>query len=251
VVDENAIYIASSNGRIYSLDKEYGDLNWKSVVLGEKLWTPPVIEGDTIYVSTFDGYIYTLPAKGASPTKDVEPSWAFKADVGFVSSPAIGEETDIIFAGSFDNNLYAIKIGSSEPLRSFPGSKWFWGTPIINEGILYAGCLDGKIYAIDADSGKEVWKEPFDAESPIVASPLLVDGSLVVAAESGNVYVINSKTGTGERIKNPGNDNRPSIDTRIWASLCANEGVVYVRGQDNCLYALDIEKGWISWKLSL
>jgi outer membrane protein assembly factor BamB len=42
-----------------------------------------------------------------------------------------------------------------------------------------------------------------------------------------------------------------SIDALVRGSLCVQEGVVYVRAQDNCLYALDIEKGWISWQLPL
>ena len=46
LVHEAAIYVSSSNGRVYSLDKEFGDLNWESEVLDEthkKLWTSPVI----------------------------------------------------------------------------------------------------------------------------------------------------------------------------------------------------------------
>ena len=243
-VDENSVYVSSSDGRVYALDMSLGDEKWKSEPLSDKLWTTPVIKDSTLYVSTFDGHIYTLSTEDGR----ILP-WTFEGEAGFVSSPVLYKDT--IFVGSFDRNLYAVKIGADKPLWKFPAGNWFWAAPVISEEIIYAGCLDGKIYAIDADSGKEVWKEPFDAESPIVASPLLVDGSLVVAAESGNVYVINPKTGIGERIKNPKNDNRPSIDARVWASLCANEGVVYVRGQDNWLYALDIEKGRITWKLPL
>jgi outer membrane protein assembly factor BamB len=244
VVSEDAIYVTSSNGKVYSLDKHSGDKNWESDVLGDKLWSTPCIEGDKVYISTFDGHLYALSAEDGSITW----SFATESKIGFVSSPAVYEGT--IFAGSFDDKLYAVKIGESGPLWNFTGGNCFWAAPVVGNSTVYAGCLDGKLYAIDATNGTELWS-PFDAGSPIVVSPILVDDSLVVAAESGNVYVINPKTGIGERIRNLGNDNKPTINALVQATPCVQEGIVYIRGQDNCLYALDIEQGQVIWKFPL
>jgi len=242
VVGEDAIYVTSSNGRVYSLDKDFGDLIWKSDILDEKLWTTPVIEGDTIYVGTFDGHIYTLSTKTGKKL-----SWIFESEVGFVSSPVLYGDT--IFVGSFDNNLYAVKIGDNKPLWKFPGGRWFWAAPVVEEGVVYAGCLDGKIYAVDAESGKGLWGEPFDAGSPIVSSPVLMDGLLVVASESGDVYIFDAASKPED--KQPTPVKVISVGAIIQGALCVQEGVVYVRAQNNCLYALDIDKGRISWKLPL
>jgi len=233
VVDEDAIYVTSSDGRVYSLNRDFGDLNWKSDILGEKLWTLPVIESDTIYVSTFDGYIYALSTETGKKLP-----WSFKAEVGFVSSPVLYK--DIIFVGSFDNNLYAIKIGDDKALWKFPASRWFWAALVVKDGVVYAGCLDGKIYAITGETGEELWE--FDTGSPIVSSPVLVDDLLVVAAESGNVFVINSKTGDKERVRNPGTTSERTIDAPVRASLCAHEGMVYIHAQDDRLYVVDINE---------
>ena len=46
----------------------------------------------------------------------------------------------------------------------------------------YAGCYDVR-------TGKRVWFERL-SESPIYASPLLIDGKIYVANASGNVYVV-------------------------------------------------------------
>ena len=240
VVGEDAIYITNSNGKVYSLDKEFGDLNWESDILDEKLWTTPVIEGDTIHVSTFDGHIYALSTKTGKKL-----SWIFESAVGFVSSPVLYKDT--IFVGSFDNNLYAIKIGDDKPLWKFPGGRWFWATSVVNEGVVYAGCLDGKIYAIDAETGNELWE--FDAGSPIVSSPVLMDDLLVVASESGGIYAFDTTAEPKDKVMTP--IETIAVDAPIWGSFCAQEGIVYVRAQDNCLYALDIGKGYVSWKLPL
>jgi len=254
-MSEDALHVASSNGRVYSLDKGSGDENWRREdipVLAEKLWASPVIQGDTLYVSTLDGHIYALSLETGELL-----DWFFESEAGFTSSPVIDEDT--IFLGSFDRYLYAVKIGSDVPMWKFPEEKpagnWFWASPIVNEGIVYAGCLDGKVYAIYAETGEELWQfESQDSRgkpAAIVSPPVLVGNLLIVANEAGNVYVINSETGDGERIKNRENSDKSTIDAQIRAPFCAQEGLVYIRGEDNQLYVVDIEKGEVSWKVNL
>jgi outer membrane protein assembly factor BamB len=245
-MSEDAIYVSSSNGRVYSLDKEFGDLNWESKILDEKhgkLWTSPVIQGDTLYASTFDGHIYALSLETGELS-----DWSFEAEAGFASSSVIDEDT--MFLGSFDRHLYAVKIGSDEQMWKFPQEKpagnWFWASPIVNEGTVYAGCLDGKLYAIEAKTGEKIWE--FDAESPIVSSPVLMDNLLIVTAESGTVYVFDLSAEIGDEAVPL---KTISIGADVKSSFCAHDGLVYIRGEDNQLYVVDIDKGELSWKVSL
>jgi len=242
----DAIYVSSSNGRVYSLDKEFGDVNWQSEVLDkrhEKLWTCPVIQGDTLYVSTFDGHICALSAETGRLL-----DWSFEAEAGFVSSPVI--YGDILLLGSFDRQLYGIEMGSNASIWEFPQEKaagnWFWASPIVNEGIVYAGCLDGRLYAIEAETGEEVWE--FDAGSPIVCSPVLTDNLLVAADESGTVYVFD----LGSQLANEPLKSI-HIGTSVRSNFCAQGGFVYIRGEDNAIYVVDIEKGEVveGWPVSL
>ena len=240
VMSEEALYVSSSNGRVYSLDKEFGDLNWESDILHKKLWTSPVIQGDTLYVGTFAGHIVTLSVE----TGALLP-WFFESETGFASHPVIYEDT--IYVGSFDSKLYAIKIGDSELSWSFPGDKWFWAAPLINEGVVYAGCLDGKVYAIDAETGEKLWE--FDAGNPIVSSPVLMDNLLIVADELGSVYVFDLNAELEDKAIVP--LKIMSVAVVVRGSLCAQEGLVYIRGQDNWVYVLDIDRGGLSWKSPL
>ena len=234
VVVGDTVYVCSSDGAVYALDASSGDQEWRSELSVEKLWTTPVVQGEAIYVSTFDGHIYALSVDDGSLLP-----WSFEAEVGFASSPLLYGDT--ILVGSFDDNLYAVRIGDEKPLWRFQGGNWFWALPVVSDGVVYAVCLDGKVYALDAESGRVKWDEPFDTGSPIAASPVAVDDSLVVAAQSGDVYVIDMQTGVGARIENPEGDEKPSIDgTTVLASLCAQDGIVYIRAQNNCLYPIDV-----------
>ena len=245
VVLDNAVYICSSDSRVYALDRSYGDELWKSEPLGDKLWVTPIIRDNTLYVSTFDGHIYAL-----STTDGNLLPWSFKAETGFVSSPAIYE--DIIIAGTFDRNLYAVRIGEDTPLWKFHAGNWFWGTPLVDDGIVYAGCLDGKVYALDALTGDKIWE--FDAGDSVIASPIMADGLIVVASESGNIFLVDKLTGKGNRVRGLEYSSNESVSTTgatIRSSLCYSEGIVYVHTQNDVLFAIDIDLADISWIYSL
>lgn len=248
VVDEDALYVASSNGKVYSLDKQSGDENWNrenTPTLAEKLWTSPAIQDDTVYVSSLDGSIYALSTETGELL-----DWSFQSEAGFASSPVIYEDT--VFLGSFDRHLYAIEIGSNVSMWRFPEEKpaenWFWASPVVDEGIVYAACLDGKLYAIEAETGEMSWE--FDAASPIITSPVLMGNLLTIADESGTVYVFDISAEFGGEVVPL---RAISIGASIRSSFCVEDGLLYVRGEDNSIYVVDIERGQIveDWPLSL
>jgi len=246
VIADETIYISSSDGMVYALDTtRAGAQKWKSQPLADKLWTSPTLMGDALYVSTLDGHIYALSLETGDSLE-----WSFKSEAGFASSPVIYE--GVIYVGSFDDNLYAVRIGGSEPLWRFAGGKWFWAAPLVSEGVVYAGCLDGKLYAIGAETGEELWQfESRDAGGKrvrIVSSPVLMDNLLIVVDEAGTVYVFDLDGG----LANEGVPWRAiPIGADVRSPFCAHEGLVYVRGEDNWLYAVDVDQGEVSWTVSL
>jgi outer membrane protein assembly factor BamB len=242
VTANETVYVSASDGMVYALDARYGDFKASSEVLDEKhrkLWTSPLINGDTVYVTTLDGHIYALSAETLELL-----SWSYESQAGFASSPVIHEDT--IYAGSFDNNLYAVNIGDDEPIWTFPGDDWFWAAPVVSEGVVYAGCLDGRLYAIEAGTGSKVGE--YDAGSPIVSSPVLADNLLIMADESGTIYVFDIGA-------EPGNLGVPvdtiPIDAGVRSSFSVEEGLIYIRAEDNAIHVVDIDEGWTKWELDL
>ncbi len=246
LMKNHAIYVSSSNGRVYSLDQEFGDLNWESKVLDEtyrKLWTAPVIGNGALYVSTYDGHVYALSVDTGELL-----DWSFESEAGFASSPLIYDSA--VFAGSFDRYLYAVNLSGDIPMWKFPevtpAGNWFWASPAISDDIVYAGCLDGLVYAIEARTGGKLGE--FDAGSPIVASPVFVANMLIIIDESGNVYVFDLDTGlTGKALPL----KTISIDAAVKSPFCTEGGLVYILGEDNWIYAVDIDAGGVIWSLNL
>jgi len=216
-------------------------LKWKSEPLGDKLWTSPSVIGDTLYVSTFEGRIYALSTETGQFS-----DWSFQSEAGFASSPVIGE--DVIYVGSFDRHLYAVRIGDSEPLWEFPGRKWFWAAPLISDGVVYAGCLDGRLYAIETETGEKLWE--FEAASPLVSSPVLINNLLAVIDELGTVYVFDLSTESGDEAVPA---RTIPVGASVRSPVCTDDDLIYVTGENNSIYGVDIERGEIAdgWPVSL
>ena len=69
----------------------------------------------------------------------------------------------------------------------------FDSTAAIADGVVYIGDLDGKLYAIDLVSGKEIWSQKFEAG--FIASPAVKNGFLYLGDMDGKCYCIDAKTG--------------------------------------------------------
>ena len=223
-------------GKVYALKADTGVKIWESSLGGGKIWSTPVIDGETVYISSFDKKLYALNA--ATGEKKWETA---EAGGAIASAPAVYNST--VYFGSFDRYLYAVDAGDgSLKWRSeVEAGKWFWATPIIYNHTVYAPNLDGKIYVLDAESGRELI-EAIDLGSPVSSAPVLVDGSIIVASEGGKIYAI--KDNQKRELKD--------LATKISAPLCASNEVVYVHTQQpDTLYALNAQTGAELWHVSL
>jgi outer membrane protein assembly factor BamB len=61
-------------------------------------------------------------------------------------------------------------------------------------GILYIGSANGTVYALRADSGKQVWR-PFATRSQIETAPAVFGDHVYVCNDSGELYALNAETG--------------------------------------------------------
>ena len=75
----------------------------------------------------------------------------------------------------------------------------YWGTPVGDflwlGDTVYAGCLDGKVHALDVNDGTPKWEEPFDTGAPVRAAPVLLDDVLLIANRKGELYGLDPQNG--------------------------------------------------------
>ena len=237
VVSGGKVYFGCSDGKVYALDAATGDWEWEFQT-GDKIWSTPAIDGNTLYIGSFDKKLYAIDAT----TGEEKWSEPFEAEGTIASTPLVDD--GMVCIGSFDRHLYAIDSASGEQIWQFPvedeaenkPENWFWAKPVIYNDTIYAGNLDDKVYILNAETGAEV-VDAIDLGSPVSSSPVLAGNSIVVATEEGVVYAID--TASNEQTK------LVDLEEKVFASLFASDGVVYVHTDEDSLYAVDVQTGAI------
>src|SRR5690606_22438550 len=101
----------------------------------------------------------------------------------------------------------------------------------------------GRILAMNTLTEEVVWS--VEKDSPINASPAILDGVLYVGAGNGVFYALDTLDGHVLWLKR-------LTDSAIYASAAVDDGRAYVFGLDGHLVALDIDNnGEILWEFEM
>ena len=158
------IYFGSGNGYCYSLsdDGEQASLNWKYQT-GDRVDASPVLGStDEVFFVSRDGYLRSLPLFSA--TTDNLANWEeFVGDV-FYSSPVVdanGRVYVIGYTGGGENHLFAYDANGSKAWDSNVSDPPFSIDAVVDSsllldqnGALYFGCFDKKLYSLDLGVGR-------------------------------------------------------------------------------------------------
>jgi outer membrane protein assembly factor BamB len=174
------IYVPSNGGHLYALNARTGKLRWSSSSFErfgrrEYFYATPTIAYGRVYVGNADGHVY---AYGAATGKLL---WAQRAGTYVYTAAAVWKRT--VYVGTWDGYLVALDAatGDTRWRHDAPGS--ITGAPTIMGGLVYYSVcgtcgLGGQRYvergrpqtvAVDARTGRVVWRFPDGKYSPIVA----------------------------------------------------------------------------------
>jgi serine/threonine protein kinase len=99
----------------------------------------------------------------------------------------------VVYVGCYDNNLYALDAKTGEFKWKFPTEGGIPTRPAAFDDIIYVGSEDHSLYAM-TDNGEWLWS--YETGGPIRSSPLIVDRYLFVGSDDAQLHVINRQTGT-------------------------------------------------------
>lgn len=133
-----------------------------------------------------------------------------------------------------------VTAGGIKPLWSFKCEDEIRGTPTLNQGVLYVGCYDNNMYALNAADGKFQWK--YATDGGIVSRPLVYDNNLFFCSEDHALHVISTRTGKVAWTY--------FTEGKIYSSPRMAEGHVFFGSDDQDLHAINITAGRAAWKFS-
>ncbi|NIR61597.1 MAG: outer membrane protein assembly factor BamB, partial [Gammaproteobacteria bacterium] len=237
------VYAASRDGTVVAME----------AATGERIWSTdtelPVTGGvglapGKVLLGTGDARVVALDAGSG------ERLWTSPVSSEVLAPPAGGR--DLVAARTVDGKIFALSAGSGErrwrydggvPVLTLRGT----GAPVIVDGTVVAGFDNGKLVALDAADGRQLWetavavpggRSELERMVDVDGTPSVVESNVYAAAFQGRVVAVALESGQ-----------------ILWAreiSVHDDVGVagdvLYVTDDGDNVWALDRRTGASLWK---
>ncbi|MGH7517683.1 MAG: PQQ-binding-like beta-propeller repeat protein [Gemmatimonadales bacterium] len=208
-VTRDRVYVGSSDGNLYALDRSTGAVRWKRDAGGSVLSSPAVARGLVLF-ATRNGTLVALDAaKGTTrwsvSTGPARPfPWGREGWDFYVASPVITGDLAIFAAA--DGNVYALDVATGRERWRYSAGTLFRSSAAAAEGYVVVGGADGYVYALSLADGKLRWRgetegatldsetEGFDRKT-IQGSPAIAGGKVYVGSRDAHLYAFDLETG--------------------------------------------------------
>jgi outer membrane protein assembly factor BamB len=225
------VYVGSWDSVLYALDADTGQLKW-SFQAGEDptihnqvgFQSSPAVSDGTVYVGCRDAHVYALDAATGRKKWDypTSKSWV-------IGTPAVANGT--VYVGTSDSARFMALDAKTGRLRfNFDAKAYIFSSAAVAGDLVYVGDHNGKLYAIDAKTGKLAWEFRTDASKADPLKLLNPDGSLNQEAFAPVFHDFEDMYLDVYRFASIG---------AILSSPVVDAGVVYVGSMDGKLYAIE------------
>ena len=197
---DGVLYVASSDGEVAAISAADGDRLWR-VELERPLSGGVGYHDRSLYLGGADGSVLQLSAD------DGVVEWEAAVSGEVLAAPAVSD--DWVIVQTYDGKLLGFQSGADEPTWTFTSDVPVLtlrgtSTPILVEGNAIAGFGDGKVIAVDVNSGNVSWESRIGVPqgSSEIDRIVDIDGAmtqqgieLFVASYQGRVAALDNRTG--------------------------------------------------------
>ena len=257
VVEKVKVYVPANNGILYCLDVRNGQEVWKTVISNEETQIPaaPLIvkEKDVvqaIVVSTYgkiqngsEGRLIAFDDRGRR-------LWEKEAGGNVRGTPVIAGGR--IYVPAFRSNpsagvLSVFDARTGRPIwpipfiiQGQPGERVihnFSSSPLIQAGKVYIGSLNGRFFALTAETGEKVWETGIG--SGIASTAVWSEGLVFFGANDGHVHALDGATGQKAWDY--------ALEAPVLSDLLAEDGVIFAGTDNGMLAAFPWHLGQYDW----
>ena len=221
---------------------------------GGLLEFPPSVAGGMLYVAQLRGRFFAVDAKTGAIR------WRKSTGHCSAASPAIAG--GVVFAsflapypcpkGLFDGGGYVYAwdaaTGERKWVAQLPPVE---SSPLVQDGVVYVGAWDDRVYALDAATGAVRWSTAVDNQ--IVSSAAWIDAAqaggspaIAIGTNGGSLYALDAATGEirwkAESTSIPGYGRE-----YFYATPTVAYGRVFIGNTDGWVYAYGARSGKLVW----
>lgn len=227
VVVDGLAYFGSTDGRLFAVRSDTGRVRW-AYDTGGRINASPSLFGDRVCISTYAGSVVCV-------RKDTgEELWTTYVrrdtfrDESFYASPSTDGAR--IYTVSRSGTVVCLDARNGRVLWTSDVGGLGYTTPAIAQGIVYVGGFDGKLRALRATTGRELWQTRAVA-GRILGAPLVVGNLVYFSVLEGRTYAARALDG---RIiwRLPMGRYSPGIATERTYFFSLNGRLIAFRGRD-------------------
>ena len=213
---------------------------------------PPSIGYGRLYFSTNSGKFYAVN------TKSGKRAWKYISHRCVAASPALGDQQHgTVYAVFMNKPPCNAKHGKGKVVAFAVGAgKIRWqrddigvseSSPLLRGNRLYLADWDGRVWALDARSGRVIWKQK-PARAAIKGAIAYSDGRLYVGSYDGKLYCLGAQK--GRLLWKAKAQPRLYGHTRFYSTPAVAYGRVYIGGTDGKVYSFGATSGKLRWSTS-
>jgi outer membrane protein assembly factor BamB len=152
----------------------------------------------------------------------------------------------VLYAADHEGRLVAIDAESGRQQWDLDTEQPFSGGPGLDGDHLYMGTIDGRVIAYERSGGAELWNSQVSSE--VLAPPASADGIVVVRCIDGRVFGLDAVSGRRLWIHDR---NVPLLTLRGNTDLLIRGGVVFVGYDDGAVVSLRLADGSQIWSQTI
>ena len=258
-VDEAGSVPAPGAPSFLAVDRRTGVVRWSDASPGASLvdgqWSSPTVLAAAgrrqVLFPGGDGWLYSFAPESGEPLWKLDGGAVTATGTSsarprnaFVATATVAGDTVYLPAGrdpeqgSGPGVVWALDPGLGPEAPAADRVRWRFGSAVggsfaraiatvaVLQGIAYAADIDGFVVALDAASGRELWRH--DMLAPVWASPLVAEGHVYISDTDGDVAVL----AAGPRLQVL---SEVAMDAPIHRAPVALDGVLYLMTSDRLL----------------
>jgi outer membrane protein assembly factor BamB len=233
----NRIFAASSDGEVYAINPDNGDVLWEKDIDREIM---AGVGGDRalIYVVTRDAELLALSEE------DGEEVWSASLPNEVLSAPR--SNNSMVVAQSIDGKVHAFNTADGEKLWQYDSSAPALSlraaaSPLVGANLTLASLPNGRLMALNNADGQPVWQyqvgEPagrteLERLVDVTGVPLILDSAAMVVGYQGNLALIEIESGREIWSRSASSLHSPMIGSGNIFIAASNGDIIALRGQD-------------------
>lgn len=218
------IVVGSYDFRVYGLDPRDGRKVWDVETENYINGGPAVASGGRVVFGGCDALLHVVAGL------DGRELAAHGAGSYVAAAPAVRDGR--IFAGNYGGSLLCVALESGETLWEFANAEAapFFSSAAVGVARVVAGARDGRLYALDAATGKERWA--FTTDGDVDTSPVICgDAQVLAGTQDGRVVLL--ALSDGRELWSARLGGTPAGAFAVadgWFYTAASDGLVYAFG---------------------